>query len=110
MIRLTSPIITVTSFLFNLLSANEPRWPPLEEWKWIGLTVIGPTLLGHGMMARALRYWRGQVVGVASGGQFVFASLYGWLAFDELPTVWFPVGAGLIVCAVCVVAGQRESA
>ena len=100
----------LTSFGVNLLMGGDARWPPADEWKWIALVVVGPTLLGHGMMARSLRFWRGQVVGVASGGQFIFASLYGWFAFGELPSIWFPLGAGLIVCGVWVVAGKANDA
>jgi drug/metabolite transporter (DMT)-like permease len=101
-------IASLTSFAGEWLRVGSLRLPPPEEWKWILLILIFPTLLGHGLVARALRYWRGQVVGVATGGQFLFAGIYGWFAFGELPGPWFPLGAALIVAGTRVVAGKRD--
>ena len=100
-------VASLTSFASEWLRGGNPRLPPPGEWKWILLIVIFPTLMGHGLVARALRYWRGQVVGVAAGGQFLFAGLYGWFAFGEVPGAWFPLGAALIVAGTRVVAGGR---
>ena len=80
------------------------RLPPPAEWLWVVALVVFPTLLGHGLMNRALRCWRGQVVGVASTGQFLFAGLFAWPLFGELPSVWFPLGAALVVAGVWIVA------
>ena len=99
-------VASVTCFSCHLLAGHPLDWPPAHEWKWIFLLVLCPTLLGHGLMARALRFWRGQVVGVASGGQFVFAGVYGWFAFGEVPSWLFPIGAALILCGVWMVAVQ----
>lgn len=101
-------VASLTSFASELFLGGSLRLPPAEEWKWILLIVLFPTLLGHGLVARALRYWRGQVVGVATGGQFLFAGIYGWLAFGEVPGPWFPLGAALIVAGTRVVAGRTR--
>lgn len=106
------PVFAMASLTcFSVRSqAPEPwSWPPAAEWKWILLVVVCPTLLGHGLVARALRFWRGQVVGVATGGQFLFASIYGWFAFGELPAATYPIGAVLIVAGVWVVAGRKAT-
>lgn len=66
--------------------------------------VVFPTLLGHGLMNRAPRRWRGQVVGVASTGQFLLAGLFAWPPFGELPSVWFPLGAALVVAGAWIAA------
>lgn len=99
---------SLTCFAIEATSQHSLRLPPPSEWKWIFLIVICPTLLGHGLIARALRYWRGQVVGVATGGQFLFAGVYGWFAFGEKPGVWFPLGAALIIAGTRVVAGHGK--
>lgn len=100
-------VASLTSFAYEFLRAGSLRLPPVGEWKWIFFMVIFPTLLGHGLIARALRYWRGQVVGVATGGQFLFAGIYGWFAFGEVPGPWFPLGAALIIAGTRVVAAKR---
>ena len=84
--------------------------PTVREYLYIGGLVVFPTLLGHGLMNRAVRFWRGQVVGVASNGQFLFSSLFAWLAFGEFPSRWFPLGAVLVVAGVWIVArkGRRD--
>jgi drug/metabolite transporter (DMT)-like permease len=94
-------------WIFEALRGRPPAWPPAAEWPWIAGLVVFPTLLGHGLMNRALRHWRGQVVGVASSGQFLFAGLFAWLVFGELPSPWFPLGAVLAVAGVWVVAKDR---
>ncbi|MFM7182478.1 MAG: DMT family transporter [Verrucomicrobiales bacterium] len=101
-------IASLTGFASEWLVGEGPRFPPAGEWKWILLIVIFPTIVGHGLIARALRYWRGQVVGVATGGQFLFAGIYGWFAFGEVPGPWFPLGAVLIVAGTRIVAGGGE--
>ena len=103
-------VASLTSFATEWLRGPPLRLPPPGEWKWILLIVIFPTLLGHGLIARALRYWRGQVVGVATGGQFLFAGIYGWFAFGEVPGPWFPLGAALIIAGTRIVAGRDRGA
>lgn len=97
---------SLTNFSIEAVARGGLHLPAPEEWKWILLIVICPTLLGHGLIARALRYWRGQVVGVATGGQFLFAAFYGWFAFGEKPGPWFPLGAALIIAGTRIVASQ----
>lgn len=99
-------VSALTCYACHVLAGNAVHWPPAGEWQWIVLLVVCPTLLGHGLMARSLRFWRGQVVGVANGGQFLFAGIYGWFAFGELPSLLFPLGAVLILCGVWLVAAQ----
>lgn len=88
----------------ELAVGRVPDLPPPREWAWIACLVVFPTLLGHMVMNRALRFWRGQVVGVASSGQFLFAGAYAWGVFGELPAPLFPLGAVLVVIGVWVVA------
>lgn len=84
-----------------------PDWPSAREWIWIACLVGVPTLLGHALVNRALRVWRGQVVGVATTGQFLFAGVYAWVVFGELPGPLFPVGAALVLGGVVVVGRGR---
>ncbi len=50
---------------------------------------VAPTIVGHSCMNYALRYVRGQVVGIANLGQFVFAGVMAYFLLDEAPQVLF---------------------
>ena len=64
----------------------------------LGLGII-PTVIGHSILNYTMRHLRGQVVGIANLGQFVFAGVMAWFFFQEVPS-W-----ALYVSAVFVVAG-----
>jgi len=77
-----------------------PAREPLREVLLIlGLGII-PTVIGHSALNHAMRHFRGQVVGVANLGQFVFAGLMAWAFFGEVPTWALYAAAGLVVAGV----------
>lgn len=61
----------------------------------IGLGVV-PTVIGHSMLNIAMKWFRGQVVGIAGLTQFIFAAILAWLLLGEVPTWHFYVAAALV--------------
>jgi drug/metabolite transporter (DMT)-like permease len=61
----------------------------------VGLGVI-PTVVGHGCLNHALKYTRGQVVGVANLGQVVSAGILAFLILGEVPEASFYPASALI--------------
>lgn len=72
------------------------------EWRWVGALVFVPTLLGHTLVNNAMRYFRGQLVGIAMMGQFVFAGVLAYFCYDELPSWSFYVSAVLAVTGAAI--------
>jgi drug/metabolite transporter (DMT)-like permease len=82
------------------LFLGEPVWP--GDWRpVIGLFVFSQ-LVGQGLMVFSLKYFPPLVVGLALLTQPAVASLYGWLAFDELLSPLDIVGMLLVGAALAV--------
>jgi drug/metabolite transporter (DMT)-like permease len=73
-------------------------YPPGEILLVLGLGIV-PTVMGHSILNYAMRHLRGQVVGIANMGQFIFAGVLGWVFLGQEPT-W-----ALYLACVPIVAG-----
>lgn len=67
-----------------------------------GLGII-PTVIGHSILNYSLKYFRGQVVGIANLGQVIFAMLMGIVFFREIPTPVYFAAAVLILGGILYV-------
>lgn len=84
-------------------------WTSSREWAiLIGLTLL-PTLVGHTLINRAMRHFRGQAVSLANCGQFICAGSLAWLIFDEVPDPLFLAAAAIVVTGVAFVIRRPES-
>jgi len=81
--------------------ATLARLPAREVALVLGLTLV-PTIVGHSLLNRAMKHFRGSVVSVCNLGQFVFAGFNAWLVFDEVPAAAFWPAAGLVVAGAAV--------
>jgi drug/metabolite transporter (DMT)-like permease len=81
--------------------ATLARLPAREVWLLLALTLV-PTIIGHSLINRAMKHFRGGVVTVINLGQFVFAGLIAWFAFGEVPGASFWPAAGLVVAGAAV--------
>lgn len=83
------------------------------SWREVGLVValaLVPTVVGHSLMNRAMKHFRGVVVSVTNLGQFVFAGMNAWLFFGELPKASFWPAAALVVAGASLALGGGRSA
>ena len=62
----------------------------------LGLGII-PTVLGHSILNYSMRHIRGQAVGIAALGQFIFAGIMGYFLLSDAPQQTFYVAAPLAV-------------
>ncbi len=84
--------------------ASPPPWG-LSPDLWNAMMVVGlglvPTVIGHSILNHAMRTLRGQAVGIANLGQFIFAGIMGYLLLTPPETP----GWNFYVAAVGVVTG-----
>jgi drug/metabolite transporter (DMT)-like permease len=71
-------------------------------WGWLALAALVPQLIGHSLLTWALRHVGPAVVGLATVGEPVGASIIAWLWFGEAVTGQVAVGSVVILVAVGV--------
>jgi drug/metabolite transporter (DMT)-like permease len=91
---------------------------PLKEYSLsnalliLGLAIL-PTVIGHTVLNFSLKTFRGQVVSVANLGQILFGTLFGYLAFGDVPRASFYAAGALIILGILIVlqgSQQRQKA
>jgi drug/metabolite transporter (DMT)-like permease len=68
----------------------------------LGLGIV-PTVIGHSLLNRAMRTFRGQIVSIVNMGQFVFAGLMAYVLWREVPRWSFYVASALLACSAWIV-------
>jgi drug/metabolite transporter (DMT)-like permease len=99
------PVYTVAGLacgVFALLRGHDPALATSREWLLLACLAIGPTIVGHTLLNRAMRTLRGQIVSLANLGQFVFAGVLAFLLFREAPSPVFYVSATLSAAGVAI--------
>lgn len=71
-------------------------------WGWLVLAALVPQLIGHTLLTWALRHTAPALVGLATVGEPVGASLIAWLWFGEAITGQVALGSAIILGAVAV--------
>ncbi len=88
--------------LFALFFINPINPYSLDNILYIlGLGII-PTVGGHTMLNYSMKYFRGQVVGIANLGQVVFAGIMGAVFFSEFPRPVYYVAAAFIITGILI--------
>ena len=75
------------------------REPTLTEVSWLGLVAIFATA-GHYAITRAIAYAPLTVTQPLSILQLVWAIIFGYWLFDEVPDNWVVIGALIIVASI----------
>jgi len=83
------------------------REPTLIEVAWLALVAVFATA-GHYAVTRAIGHAPLTVTQPLTFLQMVWAVLFGYLLFDEVPDAWVIFGAGIVVSAVSYIA-HREA-
>lgn len=84
-------------------------WP--REWYWVLALGLIPTVLGHSLLNNAMRYFRGQVVGLASMLQFIIAGVLAYLLLPNETPAWtfYPASVFILLAGVIVVGGRSKA-
>lgn len=92
------------SLPFTLTSWVAPR-----GLEWLTLTGVGvSTHLGQVYLTKGLKLERAGRATATALVQIVFAAVWGWLFFADLPDVWGWVGGALVVAAVLLLGRVRS--
>jgi drug/metabolite transporter (DMT)-like permease len=95
----------IALFLVNPLQPYSGK----DIWLILGLGII-PTVIGHSLINRAMKYFRGQRVSIVNMGQFVFAGIQAYFVFGEIPHKPFYIASGLLaVSAIIAMQKVRRS-
>jgi drug/metabolite transporter (DMT)-like permease len=73
---------------------------PAISWFWIILAGLGPSVIGHTLYNRALKYFSAHTVATTILGEPVVASILAVLILAEYPSTWAYLGAIPIVLGV----------
>lgn len=73
---------------------------PAMSWLWMVLAGLGPSVIGHTLYNRALKYFSAHTVATTILGEPVVATIMAALILSEYPSAWAIVGAAPIVLGV----------
>lgn len=85
---------------------REPTW---SEIAWLGLVAVFATA-GHYAITQAIAYAPLTVTQPLSYLQMVWAILFGYWLFDEIPDIWVVVGSMIIVASISYLAHREARA
>lgn len=92
--------MVVALFFVNPIQPYDAR----EVALILGLGIV-PTVIGHSLLNRAMRVFRGQIVSIVNMGQFIFAGLLAFALWQEVPGWSFYVAGTLLALSAWIVAG-----
>lgn len=78
-----------------------------KDWPWVLLLGLAPTVVGHSLLNNAMRHYRGQVVGLATMLQFVFAGVMAYLLLPNETPDWSFYPACVLIVAAGVIAVRK---
>jgi drug/metabolite transporter (DMT)-like permease len=86
-----------------LFYVNPIKAYSLENILYIAGLGLIPTIFGHSILNYSMKYFRGQVVGIANLGQIIFAGILGMIFFQEIPGLLYYIAALWILAGILVV-------
>ena len=88
----------VGAVLSNLALPYGWIWPTAEQWMWMAaMGTLG--CVGHFTLIRAFTLANAAVASPFTYTALIWATLFGYLTFGDLPDLWTVVGAAVIVGA-----------
>jgi drug/metabolite transporter (DMT)-like permease len=79
-----------------------------RTWAALAALALVPTIGGHGLVNRSLRFLAAPTVGLFMLGEPVGASILAWLLFGEIPGPWTLVGGVIVLAALALVLTRRD--
>jgi drug/metabolite transporter (DMT)-like permease len=74
----------------------------------LGMALL-PSILGHGLMNLAIRYFKAFVVNAAFLGEPILATILAYFFFREVPDIYYYIGAILVLSGlILILLNQRE--
>ena len=86
-----------------VLGAGLPLVPyPAATWLWLGVLTLLCSVVGHGSLNWAVRHLPAYLVNLAILLEPIFATLYAWWLFGQVPGGWLYPGAALVLAGLIV--------
>lgn len=108
MVMLQSGFAFLMALPFGLLPLPQTEWVPVNAsilMLFLGIGILGTA--GHLMIVWALKRETASRLGPIEYTGLIWAVIFGFLIFGEIPEIRTLIGAGLVVVA-CLVAGRRK--
>lgn len=92
----------------NLILYRRFPLPDRRDLLLILAMALLPSLLGHGLMNLAIRYFKAFVVNAAFLGEPVLATILAYFIFKEAPDMYYYIGAALIFSGLILIFLKQE--
>ncbi|MCZ6673486.1 MAG: DMT family transporter [Verrucomicrobia bacterium] len=90
----------VICLVAGLIRTGLPESFPTIELLWILLLGLIPTVFGHSLLNMAMQWFRSQFVAIVNQLEFVYAGLFGYFIFRELPHSSFYLASAIMMAGV----------
>jgi drug/metabolite transporter (DMT)-like permease len=90
----------VICLIAGLVRTGAPDSIPAEEWLYMVLLGLIPTVIGHSLLNLAMRWFRSQIVAIISQLQFAYAGVLGYFFFSEIPHGSFYLASVFMISGV----------
>lgn len=90
----------VLCLVAGLLRTGFPESASTNEWIYILLLGLVPTVCGHTLLNLAMRWFRSQLVAIVNQLQFVYAGILGYFFFSEIPDTAFYLASACMIAGV----------
>lgn len=90
----------ILCLLTGLIRTGLPRQVPVQEWWYIFLLALLPTVFGHSLLNLAMQWFRSQFVAIVAQLQFIYAGVLGYWFFVETPHASFYLASVFMMVGV----------
>ena len=121
--RILAPTETTVALLFYTTLMGTIVFGLMLPWAWYGLEPTAWQIflfistgitggIGHYLFTAAYRYAPATVIAPITYFQLLWAGLFGWLVFGDLPTAWSLVGMALVIASglIMMLKARKRSA
>jgi drug/metabolite transporter (DMT)-like permease len=102
-------ISAIWLLLLNLLLYRTFPLPDRRDLFLLVAMALLPSILGHGLMNLAIRYFKAFVVNAAFLGEPVLATILAYFFFREVPDMYYYLGAALIFSGLILIFLKQRS-
>ncbi len=93
-------VCTIILFILAIINNDKLFGYSMREWLiFISLAVLC-TLLGHSIYNWALKYLDSTFVSTSALGEPMFATIWAYFIFNEIPTIWNIIGGSIVIVGI----------
>jgi len=97
----TYSVAAVTLGIWGLIIRTPFSGFPADSWIWMAAAGLGPSVIGHTLYNRSLKFYSAHTVGVTIlSGETLIATLLAMMVLSEYPSPWALLGAVQIIAGM----------